>query len=411
MHPGEDNMTTFLTRRTALLAAATCAATLSLATAAYAQTSIKIGYAISRTGPNTGGAAVTTIPNYELWVKEVNAAGGIKLGDKRVPIEVVQYDDRSNAEEAVRALERLINQDKVDFILPPWGTAFNSAVAPLLAKASYPHLAVTFTVEDPQRFIKRFPNMFVFTGSTSEYAEALVEILSSMRSRGSIGNNIAMVGVSDQFGLELASAGRKAFQKAGFKLVMDKSYPFGSQDLAGIITEASRANPDAFVAFSYPPDTMGLTEQARALKFNPKVFYAAVATAFPAYRQRFGANVEGIFGPGGWNANSPESKSFFERFKKVNNGQEPDRWASPIAYASLQILQQAIERVGVDRKAVIKEIATGTFDTILGQRKLTNQMMRSLYLVAQWQDGEFNAVWPQDLPGTTSYRTNKPAWQ
>ena len=77
-------MTTFLTRRTALLAAATCAATLGLMATAYAQTSIKIGYAISRTGPNTGGAAVTTIPNYELWVKEVNAAGGIKLGDKRV---------------------------------------------------------------------------------------------------------------------------------------------------------------------------------------------------------------------------------------------------------------------------------------------------------------------------------------
>ena len=67
-------------------------------------------------------------------MKEVNAAGGIKLGDKRVPIEVVQYDDRSNAEEAVRALERLINQDKVDFILPPWGTGLNLAVGPTLNK-------------------------------------------------------------------------------------------------------------------------------------------------------------------------------------------------------------------------------------------------------------------------------------
>ena len=57
-------MTTFLTRRSALLVAATCAATFGLAAVAEAQTSIKIGYAISRTGPNTGGAAVTTIPNY-----------------------------------------------------------------------------------------------------------------------------------------------------------------------------------------------------------------------------------------------------------------------------------------------------------------------------------------------------------
>ena len=102
MHPGEDNMTTFLTRRMALLAAATCAATLGFASIAQAQTSVKIGYALSRTGPNAGGAAVTTLPNYEMWVKEVNAAGGLKLGDKRVPIEVVQYDDRSSAEEAAK---------------------------------------------------------------------------------------------------------------------------------------------------------------------------------------------------------------------------------------------------------------------------------------------------------------------
>ena len=61
-------------------------------------------------------------------MKEVNAAGGLKLGDKRVPIEVVQYDDRSSAEEAAKALERLITQDKVDFILPPWGTGLNLAV-------------------------------------------------------------------------------------------------------------------------------------------------------------------------------------------------------------------------------------------------------------------------------------------
>ena len=394
-------------------ASALAACTVLLAPNSWSQEKIKFGFAISKTGQNTPGANGTVTPNYRLWISELQAAGGItiKKTGKKVPVEFVEYDDQSKSEEVVRLTERLINEDKVDFLLSPWGTAFNSAVAPLYARAGFPHLAVTFTVEDPGRFIKRFPNLFVFTGSTSEYAEAIVEVLTSMRSRGAIGSNIAIAGVSDQFGLELSSAGRKALQKGNFKIVMDKMYPFGSQDLASIITEASRANPDAFLAFSYPPDTMGLTEQARALKFNPKVFYAAVATAFPAYRARFGSNVEGIFGPGGWNASSPESKSFLERFKKVNNGAEPDRWASPIVYASLQILQQAIERVGVDRKAVIREIETGTFDTILGSRKLEGRMLRSLYLVAQWQDGEFNAVWPQGLPGTTSFRTNKPAWQ
>ncbi len=54
-----------------------------------------------------------------------------------------------------------------------------------------------------------------------------------------------------------------------------------------------------------------------------------------------------------------------------------------MTYASLQILEQAIERVGVDRKAVVKEIGSGTFNTILGPRKLENQQLRALYLVVE----------------------------
>src|SRR6478735_3150681 len=135
--------------------------------AAEAQTSVKIGYAISRTGPAAGGAAVTTIPNYELWVKEVNAAGGLKLGDKRVPIEVIQYDDRSSAEEAAKALDRLITQDKVDFILPPWGTGLNLAVGPILNKAGYPHLAATSVTDRAPELAKRWPNSFWLLGTSA----------------------------------------------------------------------------------------------------------------------------------------------------------------------------------------------------------------------------------------------------
>ena len=70
--------------------------------------SVKIGYAISKTGGNAGGAGITTIPNYQLWVKEVNDAGGLELPDgTRLPIEVIEYDGRSSAEEVVRATERL----------------------------------------------------------------------------------------------------------------------------------------------------------------------------------------------------------------------------------------------------------------------------------------------------------------
>ena len=96
-----------------------------------------------------------------------------------------------------------------------------------------------------------------------------------------------------------------------------------------MMTEVKQSNPDVFIAFSYPPDTMAITEQARALSFNPKFFYTAVGTAFPVYKQRFGADVEGVMGIGGWDPDAPGAKDYFKRHVAAT-GQEPDRWASPI---------------------------------------------------------------------------------
>jgi branched-chain amino acid transport system substrate-binding protein len=381
--------------------------------AAEAQTSIKIGYAISRTGPAAGGAAVTTIPNYELWVKEVNAAGGLKLGDKRVPIEVVQYDDRSSAEEAAKALERLITQDKVDFILPPWGTGLNLAVGPILNKAGYPHIATTAVTDRAPELAKRWPNSFWLLGTSADAAKTLVELLTKLRSEGKIGDTVAMASIADGFGIDLSGAARPALTAAKFKLAYDKTYPVGTQDLSPIINEVKALNPDVFIAFSYPPDTIAITEQSRISGFNPKIFYTGVGTAFPLFKQKFGANAEGVMGIGGWSGDSPAIKDYLARHKaSAANGAEPDRWASAVTYAGLQMLQQAIERVGkVDRAAVIKDLQSGSFDTVIGKVKLENNMPTKYWWVGQWQDGEFYGVGPSGNEGARAPIVPKPAWK
>ncbi len=385
---------------------------LIVAASARGQDKIKIGYAISKSGPNAPGANTTTLPNYQLWAKDVNDAGGIMLksAGKKVPLEVVEYDDRSQSEEAVRLFERLINQDRADLILPPWGTAMNLAVAPLLNRAGYPHLAATAATERVPEFAKRWSNAFWLLGQSSAYTGALVETLKALRDKGEIGNSVAMVSVADGFGIEMVNAARPQLQRAGFNVVMDKTYPVGTQDLGQLITEAMRLNPDAFVAFSYPPDTIGLTDQARTLKFNPKIFYTAVGTAFPIYLQRFGKSTEGVLGIGGWNPDAPATRAYFDRHKQVI-GRDPDRWASSVTYASLQILQQAIERVGsLDRAAIIKEIASGAFETVIGPVKFEENQRKTQWFVGQWQNGEFRGISPASMGGAKPAITPKPTW-
>ena len=392
-------------------ALAAAAVTAALVLPAQAQDKLRIGYSISKTGPYAGGASITTLGAYNTWVKDVNAAGGISVDGKKMMLDVTEYDDRSSSEEMIKAIERLGTQDKVDFILPPWSTGFNLASGPLFNKMGYPHLAVTATSNQAAALAKRWPNAFFLLGLPNEGVDNLIAVLSKLRDEKKIGDTVAMVSVADQFGIELVTAAREGFKKANFKVLYDKTYPIGTQDMQPVVKEAMDTKADTFIAFSYPPDTIAITETSRVLNFNPKVFYTAVGTAFPLYKARFKDNVEGVMGIGGINPDSPEFKDYVKRHTEANGGREPDRWANPVTYASLQMLQQAIERVGKDRAAVIKELQTGTFDTVVGKVKLENNLRVDSWQVGQWQNGEFYGIAPAKLSGAKPAQFPKPAWK
>lgn len=397
----------------AVRAAVVALALAAMSAAAGAQDAIRIGYAISTTGPNALGAGITTLPNYQLWVRDVNAAGGIYLKSigRRVPVTVVEYDDRSSRDEVMRRVRQLVEQDRVDFVLPPWGTGFNLAVGQILSDAGYPHLAVTAMTDLAPQFVRRWPGSFWLLGTSSSAAEALVDMLARLRAQGRIGERIALVSVADQFGIELATAARRALFRSDFAIVYDRAYPVGSEDMGPIVAEAMQADADTFLAFSYPPDTMQITAQAQAVGFNPAVFYTAVGTAYPVYRLRFGAGTDGVIGIGGVDPDSPGMRDYVRRHREFR-GIEPDRWASPVTYASLEMLQQAIERVGrIDRAAVIRELRTGTFETVIGTVRLDSNIYRQGWMVGQWQDGDFHGVAPTELPGARPLIVPKPAWR
>ena len=385
------------------------AGALALSVASVSAETIKIGASAPKTGPLAGGSTVTYWPNIKLWVEQVNARGGIKLKSGRAKIELIEYDDRTNPGEAIKNIQRLATQDKVDFILAPYGTGFNLATAPIFAKYNYPLITHTAITDKADVLTKRYSNIFFTLGTTTAFAGSVAAVLKKMRDEGKIGKRVAMVNVADAFGIELANAARPIFKKAGFEIVYDKSYPLGSPDLSPIIRGAKASNPDAFVAWSYPPDTFGLTAQAKIQGLNVKAFYTAVATAFPAFGGKFGKSAEGILGAGGIDPDTPEMKAYFAAHKKVT-GKTPDYWASGMVYATFQILEQAIEGVGSkDRKAVTAYIKKNTFKTVMGPITFKNQVNEKYWTVGQWQGGKFYGVSTTGRPGKKSIKV-KPAW-
>ena len=94
----------------------------------------------------------------------VNDRGGLKLKTGQRKIELIEYDDRTQPPETIKAVERLTTVDKADFIMPVYGTGFNLAVAPIFAKHNYPLLAQAFVTDQGPELIKRYPNLFIVPG-------------------------------------------------------------------------------------------------------------------------------------------------------------------------------------------------------------------------------------------------------
>jgi len=107
--------------------------------AAPAKDKIRIGWVTSLSGILATAVATTTAPAYEIWLEEVNAKGGIYVKEygKKLPVEIIKYDNKSDVGTMTKLLEKVILEDKVDFILAPWGTAMLYAAAPVANKYKY----------------------------------------------------------------------------------------------------------------------------------------------------------------------------------------------------------------------------------------------------------------------------------
>ena len=369
---------------------------------------VRIGYTHSATGPYAIGSGITQSPNYALWADQVNARGGLAVkGEGPRPVEFVVTDDRSEIETAVRFYEKLCTDDKMDLLLPPWGTAMNFAVAPVANKYGYPMIGPTVSSMKLKEL--SFPYFYAILQQPDAMMTAFAALLRELKGQAKI-SKVGLIYVNDLFGIEMFNASTGPFKAAGLDVVETKSYPLGVKDLSPVLKGLKAAGADAFVGLTYPPDNILATTQAKENDFNPAVFITAVGTAFPFYRDRF-KGAEGVMGIAGWNpkVSFPGARAYFDAHVKKHQ-KEPDRWASAFAYASLQILERCVGEVGLDKKRIKEVLDTADFSTVVGPVKFVKGInVATPAMVGQWQQGEFELVWPRDR-ATGAAIVPKPAW-
>jgi len=192
---------------------------------------------------------------------------------------------------------------------------------------------------------------------------------------------------------------QEACKKEGVEIVYFKSYPLGASDLSPQIREMTALGADAFFAFSYPSDTFHDHEQSHVLGFSPPVYYTGVGTPFPAYAAKSAPEERradlrcGRFDSAGPEGIPGTPQGDYNRDVEVG---------SIGTYATMQVLQQAIEQTGeIDRKKIRDAIAGGTFETIADVFAFKGPAQQDAWAVGQWQGDEVVA--------STREQTRRPA--
>jgi branched-chain amino acid transport system substrate-binding protein len=374
---------------------------------ASAKDAITMGFSISLTGMYAAQAA-GQMDAYQLWEETVNNRGGIhvKKYGKKLPVGLVYYDDKSQAETAVRVYEKLITEDKVDVVLSPATTGIHFAVAPMAEKYKVPIVGST-AASVKLRDIKTEYFWFITACVPDRQMQALVDLLKHLKIK-----NIAIIYAQELFPRENLQFLDPYVKEAGFNVLLRKDYPMGAKDLTTLLSEVKAKNPEAIIALCYVPGSFTMTTQAQEVGLNPKLFFQLIGPAAVPFGPKFGPAAEGLTTMGHWSPKGkwPGARDFYDSYVAKFN-KKPDYLNSTLAYAACQIVEQTIEKVGsLDWKKMRDYIAAHEFQTINGPMKFSGtENMRTPSMILQWQKGELEIIWPEST-ATARPLYPKPAW-
>ncbi len=358
------------------------------------KTEIVIGAVRSQTGVYALFDQTAFGPCYRMWVDEINKAGGIMVKEygKQMKIKLIVYDDTSDMGTMTQLYQKLILEDKVDFLLPPVSTAFLNAAVPIAAQYGYVMIGAEGGSATLKASIAKYPNFFSVLNYSETQIPAQVEIFKENNVK-----SVYIVFVQDTHGIEYSGAAVPAFAAAGIEVKAVKSVPPDIADMTPIINDAKASGADAFIMYTYPGQTYPAIAIAKSVNYNPKVFLVGPGGSFDSIKLACGGDtgVEGIMFEGAWNTkSSPEAKAFAEKiqaFNKDDTNFGMDWWGHLAYYTGLQVLQQAIEKTGtLDNKTIIDYIQKNHFTTVMGDTFFVdNELDPSCYKgqVGQWQKG------------------------
>ena len=282
---------------------------------------IKIGTALAL----TGGLAVPGGKQklaYDLWLERVNAAGGIQVGDKKMKVELISYDYQTDGSRAAKLTEKLITDDKVDFLTAPFGSGHTKITAAVAERYGVPIIAVASS--EPVHN-QGFKNLFGTLAPSSGLIDGMLTAFTAAKPDI---KKIAILGRDDVFPKIMATLMAAGAEKAGLQIVFNDLYPVGTLDHSSAITSMKSAAPDWVYVTGYTDDLVIFRNQMSDLGFEAPIVTMITGPTYKEFTETLGPLAENISSASWWHYSTNykgddvfgSTQAFYDAVVKASGG-------------------------------------------------------------------------------------------
>ena len=354
--------------------------------AAHAEDDLTIGVHASFSGAGAAFAeGMLAATNFAA--EDVNKDGGLEVAGKRYKVQIKQYDDRYRAQDAVTAMDRLMIQDGIHFVVGPMGSA--AAVATKAQTTAGKVITMTLAFS-PRALGPDAPFAFRPVITTGEFSDPQVAWL--MKTKPS--KQVVSLLPNDETGQQMGAGNTASYAKAGAKLQVEY-YERERVDFVPVLTRLLMT-ADALEIGGNSPTTAGLIlKQARELGYRGPVFVTGGDVAAEAVKVAGKEAAEGVYVHLPIDTGLPDTAAYVARFK-AKNGPNMNGF-SPFFYAGLQMLFTAMQKAGtVEDTTKIAATLEGLSDvpTAMGRAGWTGEKQYGIkhqidlpFYVGQIKDG------------------------
>jgi branched-chain amino acid transport system substrate-binding protein len=374
---------------------------------------VVIGFTASQTG-KLNVEAIRQINGLNLWIEQVNKAGGLKLPDgTQIKFAAKFYVDESKKERVQELYTKLISADKADFLISPYSSGLADAAAVIAQQ--YNKIMITAGAASDSTYKKGYTLVYQAYSPASRYLTGAIDLLAKMDPQA---KKVAIVQEKDKFSTDVVNALKAYAEKKGYQVVLFEGYDSGATDFAPFINKIP-ADVDAVMGGGHFADTSTFAKQLFEKGVKAKMVALLVAPPEPKFAE-LGEAAYAVIGASQWQPEakySPEaakkegleyvgiSVADFDKTYKEKYKEEPS-YHSAGGYVAGLILADAIKKAGsIDTAKVKKAMDEMNIMTFYGHIKFDNTPKEHGLQVGhdmvytQWQKKEGKlvnqVVWPE----------------